>query len=82
MAESRITRVRRCLAAVRPGIDIDAVDDDTALLANRVITSLDVLDLILHLEQASGRPIDRRQLVPGSFRDIRTIARVFFGGER
>ena len=43
----------------------------------RIITSHDVLDLILHLEEVSGQPINRGQLVPGSFRDVATIARVF-----
>jgi len=72
-----IARVRTCLAVLKPGIDITAVAVDTPLLAQRVITSFDVLELILHLEEISGRPIDRSQLVPGSFRDIDTIARVF-----
>lgn len=69
--------VRECLAAVRPQIDLDAFDDETPLLANRIITSFDLLELILHLERASGRPIARSQLEPGSFRDVATLARVF-----
>lgn len=76
-----IEKVRDCLAATKPAIDLDAIADDTALLENRVITSFDVLDLILHLEHSSGRPITRTQLVPGSFRDIQTIARVFMSTE-
>jgi len=72
-----VSRVRACLAAVQPGIRLDELDDDTPLLAERVISSLDVLNLILHLEEASGRKVSREQLVPGSFRDVRTIARVF-----
>ena len=79
MSDDPIGIVRGCLAAIKPGVDIDAIADDTALLENRVITSFDVLDLILHLERASGRTIRRDQLVPGSFRDVRTIARVFLG---
>jgi len=72
-----MARVRSCLALLKPGIDISAVAIDTPLLAQRVITSFDVLELILHLEEISGRPINRSQLMPGSFRDIDTIARVF-----
>ena len=74
-------RVRDCLLAVRPDIDLDALDDETPLLATRVITSFDVLALLLHLEQAMGRPVARRQLAAGSFRDVATIARVFLQGE-
>ena len=73
--------VRDCLAAVKPETDLTAVADDTPLLEERVISSFDVIDLLLHLEQATGRPIQRSQLVPGSFRDIATIATVFvYGG--
>ena len=91
-----IDAVRACLQAVKPDTDIDGIGNDTALLENRValhtalrrdwaafreITSFDVLDLILRLEQVRGRGIERRQLAPGSFRDIRTIARVFLATE-
>jgi acyl carrier protein len=69
--------VRKCLAAVRPGIDLDALGDETPLLASRVITSFDLLELILHLEQTRGTAISRGELVPGSFRDVATIAQVF-----
>lgn len=78
---SGVAKVRSCLAAIKPDIDLDAVSDDTPLLKERVITSFDVLDLILHLERVSGQSINRAQLVPGSFRDIDTIARVFLSAE-
>ena len=78
---SAVAKVRSCLAAIKPDIDLDAVSDDTPLLKERVITSFDVLDLILHLERVSGHSINRAQLVPGSFRDIDTIARVFLSAE-
>lgn len=78
---SAIAKVRACLAAIKPEVDLEAVADDTPLLKDRVITSFDVLDLILHLERASGRSIGRAQLKPGSFRDIQTIARVFLDAE-
>lgn len=69
--------VRACLQAVRPEFELDQIADDTPLLQERVITSFQVLDLIVHLEHVSGRPVVREQLAPGSFRDIATIARVF-----
>ncbi len=81
MMSTAIEQVRSCLATIKPGLDIARVGDDTPLLEQRVISSFDVLDLLLHLEHASGQPISRAQIVPGSFRDIRTIARVFFDEE-
>lgn len=76
---SAIAKVRACLAAIKPDVDIASVSNDTHLLEERIITSFDVMDLMVHLEQASGRSINATQLVAGSFRDIRTIARVFLG---
>ena len=77
-----IETVRTCLAAIKPDIDVAAVPVDLPLLEERVITSFDILDLILHLEQISGRPVNRAQMVPGSFRDLATIAQVFLDAER
>ena len=75
--ESARSAVRNCLAAVKPQLDLAALGDDTPLLESRVISSFDLLELILHLEQARGAPITREHLRPGSFRDVSTIARVF-----
>lgn len=79
--ESARAAVRSCLAAVKPELDLPALGDDTPLLDSRVISSFELLDLILHLEQARGAPITREQLQPGSFRDVSTIARVFLEAE-
>jgi hypothetical protein len=79
--EAAVVMVRDCLQAVKPDIDLDNIRDDTPLLETRAITSFDVLDLILHLEQASGNAVGRAQLKPGSFRDVETIARTFVLGE-
>jgi acyl carrier protein len=79
--ESARAAVRSCLAAVKPQLDLAAFGDDTPLLDSRVISSFELLDLILHLEQARGAPISREHLQPGSFRDVNTIARVFLEAE-
>ena len=75
-----IETVRECLAEIKPDADLTGIANDTPLLAERVISSFDVLDLILHLEQATGRRIERSQMLPGCFRDIATIANVFVKG--
>ena len=80
-AQARLA-VRACLQAVRPEFEIERIADDTPLLAERVITSFQVLDLIVHLEHVGGRPVVREQLTPGSFRDIATIARIFLHSTR
>lgn len=69
--------VRTCLQAVRPDLDLERVSDDAPLLEWRIITSFQVVELLLHLEHAAGARIERARLVPGSFRDVATIARSF-----
>jgi len=77
--DAAIQIVRQCLQCVRP--DAGDIANDVPLLETRIISSFDLLELILHLERASGRPVTRRHLVPGSFRDINTIAQVFLMSE-
>ena len=72
--------VRGCLRAVRPDLDLDRVADDAPLLESRIITSFQVIDLLVRLERAAGARLERSRLVAGSFRDIATIACVFLQG--
>lgn len=54
-----------------------AIDIDTPLIRNGVITSLQLTELILCIEQLRGRPVDVTRLVPGSFHSVATIAAAF-----
>ncbi len=54
--------------------------DDTPIIERRIVTSLQVMDLILHLEELRGSPIDVEGLKPGSFRSIDAIVAHFFAG--
>ncbi len=76
--ESARLQVRQCLQRVRPDLDIASISDETELLRERVISSFQVIDLIIHLEALRGRPLNRSDLEAGSFRDIATIAERFF----
>ena len=58
---------------VRP----DQLRDDTPIIEQRIITSLQVMDLLLFIESLTGRPVDVDQLPPGAFRDIDTIHKHF-----
>ena len=51
--------------------------DDTPLLDTRIVTSLQLVELILYLEELRGRALDPERLAPGSFRDIDSICRNF-----
>ena len=53
-------------------------DDGTALFADRLLDSTDFVELILAIEEATGRAIDVAQLNPDAFRNIDAILRHFF----
>jgi acyl carrier protein len=59
---------------VRP----EELDDQTPIIEQRIISSLQVMELIFFLEQLSGKPIEVDDLKPGVFRDVDTIYRNFF----
>jgi hypothetical protein len=52
--------------------------DDTPILARRVVTSLQIMDLIFFIERLRGLPLDVRRIKPGSFRSINAIMESFF----
>jgi len=55
--------------------------DDTPILEQRVISSLQVMELILFVERTSGQSIKVAQLKPCAFRSIDNIYRTFFEDE-
>ena len=67
-------RLRDFVLELNPDLDRDDLHDDTPLIAERLITSTHVLDLLLLVESLRNAPIDPRQLVPSSFADINAIA--------
>ena len=59
-------------------IRADELNDDTPIIERRIISSLQLTDLILMLEELSDNAIDAEMLKPGAFRDINAIYRNFF----
>ncbi|HVE64455.1 MAG TPA: hypothetical protein VNB94_11720 [Mycobacteriales bacterium] len=57
------------------------IADDTPLISSRLITSLQVTDLLLLIEELRNAPIDPASLRPGAFHDIDAIYAAFFAGE-
>lgn len=54
--------------------------DDTPIIEQRIISSLQIMDLILFLEKLRGDAIDVENLKPGVFRTIDIIYNNFFKG--
>jgi acyl carrier protein len=78
-AEEEIRQSLRDWIVKRNGkIKPEDLNDQTAIIEQRIISSLQVMDLIFFLEQLSGKPIEVDDLKPGVFRDIDSIYRNFF----
>ena len=74
-------KLRGWILANGRGVTADTLTDDTPLLERRIITSLQIMDLILLVEELSGKRIQVDQLKPGTFRNVRSILARFFEGE-
>jgi len=84
MSESKVdeTEARRRLRAwivqTAGGIREDELTDETPIIERRLIRSLRIPDLILFIEELSGRPVQPEQLRPGVFRSVDAIVANFF----
>lgn len=56
-----------------------SVTDETPLIESRLITSLQIMELILEIERLKGQPFELRNLKPGVFNTINSIYATFFG---
>lgn len=54
------------------------VDVTTPLLASRVLTSLQITDLLLMIERLRGEAVEADELRPHVFRNVETICSTFF----
>jgi hypothetical protein len=60
--------------------DVPAAEpaDDTRIIERRYLTSLQVADLLLYIEELRGAPVDPSRLKPGVFASIDAIHAAFF----
>ena len=71
--------LRDWIIAKNGKISQSELEDDTPIIETRIISSLQLMDLILYLEKITGNPVDVEQLKPGVFRSIDTIYNNFAG---
>lgn len=75
------TKIREWILAKNPQVAADTLSDDTALLEQKILTSIQIMDLILFLEHLQGRPVDIDQVQPENFYSLNTIHAAFFAAQ-
>lgn len=56
------------------------VANDTPLLDKGILSSLDIVELVLFIESLRGDEVDPDAIEPETFRSIDTMMKGFFGG--
>jgi acyl carrier protein len=72
------TQIRDWILAKNPKVDGAVLTDDAPLLEKKILTSIQIMDLILYLEHLQGRPVDIDQVQPENFHSLNTIHAAFF----
>lgn len=80
MSETEVRAQLRSWILERAGAEDQAdLRDDFPLLEEGLLSSLDVVELILFIESLTGEEVDVSVLEPESFSSIDTVYRTFFG---
>ncbi len=70
--------LRRWVRVRNPDLPPGEPADATPLIERRCLTSLQVADLLVHIEELRRAPIDPARLKPGTFRSIDAIWAAYF----
>ena len=62
----------------RTAIEGTALTDATPLIDDGILSSIQVPELLLFIEDLRGRPVDVSELKPGAFRTVDAIVGTFF----
>lgn len=79
MSEQEIKNsLRTWISAKSHHAEAAKLTDETPILEQRILSSLQVMDLILYIEQLSKNGIDPESLKPGVFSSVNRIYETFF----
>lgn len=56
-----------------PGLELEALADDTDLIESRILDSLQFIEFLLFIEEVSGRPVDFQAITLDDFRTISAV---------
>ncbi|MEM7122537.1 MAG: acyl carrier protein [Pseudomonadota bacterium] len=60
------------------GEPVSSFDDETALFADGLLDSTDFVELLLVIEERTGRPVDLARFEPNAFASINAMTRHLF----
>lgn len=78
---TRKERLRAWILEHGNRIDADELRDDTPLLERRILTSLQLADLLLFLEELRGAPVELEGISGAAFRDLDSMVKAFLPEE-
>lgn len=81
MSTTAPARLRAWILANTTKIADADLRDDTPLLERRILTSLQLADLLLFLEELRGCPVDLERVNGAAFRDLASLTRAFLPEE-
>ena len=81
MTTTRKDRLRAWILEHGKRIDAKELSDDTPLLERRILTSLQIADLLLFLEELRGAPVDLERVDGAALRDLRSLVTTFLPEE-
>jgi acyl carrier protein len=70
--------LREWIVKTNGKIQPEQLDDETPIIEQRIISSLQVMDLIFFIEKLSNKSIEVESLKVGVFRNINAIYDTFF----
>lgn len=77
---STLERLRAHIATLSGVVTPDQIADDTPLIESRILSSLQVVELLLFLEELRGKPVHPKELTPAAFRTVKSIHDAFLAG--
>jgi len=72
--------IRTWILDRHPNYDAGKLTDETPLIEERLLTSIQVMDLVLFLEDLTGQAVDVTRLQKGAFSTLEAIRQAFFLG--
>lgn len=77
---SALERLRAHIATLSGVATPEQIGDDTPLIESRILSSLQIVELLLFLEELRGKPVHPKELTPAAFRTVRSIHATFLAG--